>query len=57
MPTIWQSVASILVARNEARLKALCARMTSKTGRYVSPLRADLNDKAESREGGDHHAG
>ena len=37
----------ILVARNEARLKALCARLTSETGRYVSPLRADPNDKAD----------
>jgi len=35
------------VARNEARLKALCARLTSETGRYVTPLRADLNDKAD----------
>jgi short-subunit dehydrogenase len=37
----------ILVARNEARLKALCVRLTSKTGRYVTPLRADLNDKVD----------
>jgi hypothetical protein len=36
----------ILVARNAARLKALCARRTSETGRYVTPLRAELNDKA-----------
>ena len=35
------------MARNEARLKALCARLTSETGRYVTPLRADLNDKAD----------
>ena len=37
----------ILVARNEARLKSLAARLTSETGRSVKVLRADLNDKAE----------
>jgi short-subunit dehydrogenase len=37
----------ILVARNEARLKALAARLTRETGRLVTPLRADLNDKAD----------
>jgi short-subunit dehydrogenase len=37
----------ILVARNEARLKALAARLTKETGRSVTPLRADLNDKAD----------
>src|SRR5712692_9440331 len=37
----------ILVARNEARLKALSARLTSETGRSVTPLPADLNDKAD----------
>jgi hypothetical protein len=37
----------ILVARNEARLKALAARLTKETGRLVTPLRADLNDKAD----------
>ena len=37
----------ILVARNEARLKALSARLTEKTGRSVTPLRVDLNDKAD----------
>jgi short-subunit dehydrogenase len=37
----------ILVARSEARLKALSARLTEETGRSVTPLRADLNDKAE----------
>ena len=37
----------ILVARNEARLKALSARLTKETGRSVTPLRADLNDKAD----------
>jgi len=34
----------ILVARSEARLKALSARLTSETGRSVTPLPADLND-------------
>src|SRR5712692_6604153 len=37
----------ILVARNEARLKSLSARLTSETGRSVKVLRADLNNKAE----------
>jgi short-subunit dehydrogenase len=37
----------ILVARSEARLKALSARLTSETGRSVTPLPADLNDKGE----------
>jgi uncharacterized protein len=37
----------ILVARNEARLKALSALLTSETGRSVTPLPADLNDKAD----------
>jgi short-subunit dehydrogenase len=37
----------ILVARDEARLKALSARLTSETGRSVIPLPADLNDKAD----------
>lgn len=37
----------ILVARNEARLKELSARLTSETGRSVKVLRADLNDKAD----------
>src|SRR5467141_2490246 len=37
----------ILVARSEARLKSLSARLTSETGRSVTPLPADLNDKAE----------
>jgi NAD(P)-dependent dehydrogenase (short-subunit alcohol dehydrogenase family) len=32
----------ILVARNEARLKALAARLTKETGRLVTPLLADL---------------
>src|SRR5713226_4936753 len=37
----------ILVARNEARLKELSARLTKETGRSVTPLRADLSDKAD----------
>ena len=36
----------ILVARNEARLKALAARLTSETGRSVTALPADLSDKS-----------
>ncbi len=37
----------ILVARNEARLKTLSARLSSETGRPVTALPADLNDKAD----------
>jgi uncharacterized protein len=37
----------ILVARSEAPLKALSARLSSETGRLVAPLAADLNDKAD----------
>jgi short-subunit dehydrogenase len=37
----------VLVARNEARLKALAARLTEETGRSVTPLQADMNDKAD----------
>ena len=37
----------VLVARNEARLKALSGRLTSETGRSVTPLRADLSDRAD----------
>src|SRR5262249_40344715 len=37
----------ILVARNEARLKSLSARLTSETGRTVNVLAADLANKAE----------
>ena len=47
----------VLVARNKARLEALCTRLASETGRSITPLPADLNDKGGSREGGDHHAG
>jgi short-subunit dehydrogenase len=37
----------ILVARNEARLQALSARLTKETGRSVIPLQADLSAKAD----------
>jgi short-subunit dehydrogenase len=37
----------VLVARNEARLKALSARLSAETGRSVTPFPADLNDKAD----------
>jgi len=37
----------ILVARNEARLKSLSARLTSETGRSIKVLRADLSNKTE----------
>ena len=37
----------ILVARSEARLKALAVRLTKETRRSVTPLRADLNNKTE----------
>jgi short-subunit dehydrogenase len=37
----------ILVARNEARLKSLSARLTSETGRSSKVLRADLSNKTE----------
>ncbi len=37
----------ILVARSQAPLKVLCARLVSETGRSVTPLLADLNDKAD----------
>jgi short-subunit dehydrogenase len=37
----------ILVARNEARLKSLSARLTSETGRSIKVLPADLSNKAE----------
>ena len=37
----------ILVARNEARLKALSARLSKETKRSVTSLRADLSDKAD----------
>jgi short-subunit dehydrogenase len=37
----------VLVARNEARLKALAACLTEETRRSVNPLRADLNNKAD----------
>jgi short-subunit dehydrogenase len=37
----------ILVARDQARLEALAAHLSSETGRSVTPLPADLNDKAD----------
>jgi short-subunit dehydrogenase len=37
----------ILVARSEARLKTLAARLSKETGRSVTALRADLNDEAD----------
>src|SRR5438067_2546610 len=37
----------VLVARNEARLKPLCARLKSETGRSITRLPADLNDKTD----------
>jgi short-subunit dehydrogenase len=37
----------MVVARNEARLNALAARLTKDTGRAVTPLPADLNDRAD----------
>jgi short-subunit dehydrogenase len=37
----------ILVARNEARLKSLSARLTSDTGRSVTVLPADLSNRVE----------
>jgi uncharacterized protein len=35
------------VARNEARLKSLSARLSSETGRSAKVMRADLNNKTE----------
>ncbi|WP_050475876.1 SDR family NAD(P)-dependent oxidoreductase [Herbaspirillum rhizosphaerae] len=37
----------ILVARNADRLQALAARLTAETGRSVTTIAADLNDKAD----------
>src|SRR5882672_2191629 len=37
----------ILVARNQARLEALSARLRGGTGRSVTPLPADLNNKTD----------
>jgi short-subunit dehydrogenase len=37
----------ILVARNEARLRAVLARLRDETGRSVGVLPADLSDKAQ----------
>src|SRR5262245_48449977 len=40
----------IVVARDEARLEALSARLEQETGRSVQPLRADLTKKADLAE-------
>src|SRR5437867_9611261 len=37
----------ILVARSEARIKELSARLTTETGRLVTTLAANLNNKAD----------
>ena len=37
----------ILVARTEARIKELSARLTTETGRLVTTLAANLNNKAD----------
>jgi len=37
----------ILAACDKARLEALCARLTSETGRYVTALQADVDDQAD----------
>src|SRR5439155_3534515 len=37
----------ILAACNEVRLKALATRLTKETGRSITPLRADLSDRAD----------
>src|SRR3984893_11322464 len=37
----------ILVARSEAPIKELAARLSSGTGRYVTPIAADLNNKVD----------
>jgi uncharacterized protein len=37
----------VLAARSEARLKALSVRLTGETGRAVTALAADLNDRAD----------
>ena len=37
----------ILVARSEAPIKELAARLSSATGRYVTPIAADLNNKVD----------
>ena len=35
---------AFLVARDQARLKALSSRLVGETGRSITPLPADLND-------------
>src|ERR1700682_3038341 len=37
----------ILVARSEAPLKALTGTLASATGRHITPIVADLNDKVD----------
>src|SRR6202022_4843437 len=37
----------ILVARSEAPIKELAARLSSATGRYVTPIAADLNNNVD----------
>src|ERR1700720_1021347 len=37
----------VLVARDRARLEAIAGRLASETGRSVTPLPIDLNDKAD----------
>ena len=40
----------MLVARDRARLEAIAVRLASETGRSVTPLPTDLNDKADLAE-------
>jgi NADP-dependent 3-hydroxy acid dehydrogenase YdfG len=48
MPTVSQSVATTSsFGRSETQRKALSARLTKETGRSVTPLWADLSDKAD----------
>jgi short-subunit dehydrogenase len=47
----------VLIARNEARLKDLSARLTKETGRKVTPLRGRPQRQGGSREGGGRVAG
>jgi NADP-dependent 3-hydroxy acid dehydrogenase YdfG len=48
LPTVSQSVATTSsLGRSETQRKALSARLTKETGRSVTPLRADLSEKAD----------
>ncbi len=38
---------NLILVRSETQLKELSARLTKETGRSVTPLRADLSDKAD----------